>query len=42
VLGKNGLVRVREKLADMQRSIDEWDEVTLSADFPAVRSGPSA
>jgi len=35
LLGRNGLERVREKLNDLQRSIDEWEEVTLSADFPA-------
>ena len=35
LLGRNGLERVREKLNDLQRSIDEWEEFTLSADFPA-------
>jgi NAD(P)-dependent dehydrogenase (short-subunit alcohol dehydrogenase family) len=35
MLGRNGLERVRERLNDLQRSIDEWEEVTLSADFPA-------
>jgi NAD(P)-dependent dehydrogenase (short-subunit alcohol dehydrogenase family) len=35
LLGRKGLERVREKLNDLQRSIDEWEEVTLSADFPA-------
>jgi NAD(P)-dependent dehydrogenase (short-subunit alcohol dehydrogenase family) len=34
LLGSNGLERVREKLNDLQRSIDEWEEVTRSADFP--------
>jgi NAD(P)-dependent dehydrogenase (short-subunit alcohol dehydrogenase family) len=34
VLGKIGLERVREKLKEHLRSIDEWEETTLSADFP--------
>ncbi len=34
ILGRSGLNRVRAKLALLQRSIDEWEEVTLSADFP--------
>ena len=35
LLGKNGLHRVRETLDDLQRSMKEWESVTLSADFPA-------
>jgi len=35
LLGRNGLERVREKLDNLKRSIDEWEDVTLSADFPA-------
>jgi NAD(P)-dependent dehydrogenase (short-subunit alcohol dehydrogenase family) len=34
ILGKNGLDRVRAKLAALMQSIDEWEDVTLSADFP--------
>ena len=34
VLGKNGLDRVRAKVAELQRTMDEWEKVTLSADFP--------
>lgn len=34
ILGKNGLDRVRAKLKDFMRSIDEWESVTLGADFP--------
>lgn len=34
ILGRNGLDRVRAKLADLMQSIDEWEDVTLSADFP--------
>jgi hypothetical protein len=34
LLGANGLARVREELDDLRRSIDDWEEVTLSADFP--------
>ncbi len=34
VLGKNGLDRVRAKLAALMQSIDDWEEVTLSADYP--------
>jgi NAD(P)-dependent dehydrogenase (short-subunit alcohol dehydrogenase family) len=34
ILGKNGLDRVRAKLKDLMRSIDEWESVTLGADFP--------
>jgi len=33
ILGRNGLERVRAKLADMISSIDQWEAVTLSADF---------
>lgn len=34
VLGKNGLDRVRAKLNKLMSSIDEWEAVTVSADFP--------
>lgn len=34
VLGKNGLDRVRAKLAALMQSIDDWEDVTLSADYP--------
>ncbi len=34
ILGKNGLDRVRAKLAALMQSIDDWEEVTLSADYP--------
>jgi len=34
VLGRNGLERVREKLAKLTRTIDQWEAVTLGADFP--------
>jgi len=34
ILGRNGLERVRAKFADFISSIDEWEAVTLSADFP--------
>ncbi|MBI1396666.1 MAG: SDR family NAD(P)-dependent oxidoreductase [Betaproteobacteria bacterium] len=34
VLGRNGLDRVRAKLEGMLASIDEWEAVTLSADYP--------
>jgi NAD(P)-dependent dehydrogenase (short-subunit alcohol dehydrogenase family) len=34
ILGKNGLERVRAKLAKFIRGVDEWEPVTLSADFP--------
>ena len=39
VLGKVGRERVREKLNDLLRSMDEWDAVTVGADFPAESSG---
>jgi NAD(P)-dependent dehydrogenase (short-subunit alcohol dehydrogenase family) len=35
LLGRNGLDRVRAKLTAMLRSIDEWEAVTVNADFPA-------
>ena len=38
VLGKNGLERVRVKLAQLTRSIDEWEALTLSADFSQAES----
>jgi NAD(P)-dependent dehydrogenase (short-subunit alcohol dehydrogenase family) len=34
VLGKNGLDRVRAKLAALMQSIDDWEDLTLSADYP--------
>ena len=34
VLGGNGLERVREKLARLTSSIDQWESVTLGADYP--------
>jgi NAD(P)-dependent dehydrogenase (short-subunit alcohol dehydrogenase family) len=36
ILGKNGLDRVRAKLAALMQSIDDWEDVTLSADYPAA------
>jgi NAD(P)-dependent dehydrogenase (short-subunit alcohol dehydrogenase family) len=35
VLGSNAVQRVREALRDTLRSVDEWETVSLSADFPA-------
>ena len=34
VLGRNGLERVRDKLTQLVRSLDEWEKVTVSADYP--------
>jgi len=34
LLGANGLERVRAELDALRRSMDDWAEVTLSADFP--------
>ncbi len=34
ILGRDGLDRVRVKLKDLMSSIDQWEAVTLSADFP--------
>jgi len=34
VLGKIGVGRVREKLNDLLHSMDEWNDVSLGADFP--------
>jgi len=34
LLGRNGLDRVRAKLTAMLQSIDAWEDVTLSADYP--------
>ncbi len=34
ILGNDGLTRVRAKLRDLQSSIDQWEAVTVSADFP--------
>ncbi len=38
ILGKNGLDRVRAKLAALMQSIDDWEDVTLSADYPDART----
>ncbi len=35
VLGRVALERLRVKLAELQRTVDEWETVTLSADYPA-------
>jgi NAD(P)-dependent dehydrogenase (short-subunit alcohol dehydrogenase family) len=35
VLGGNGVQRVREVLREVLRSVDEWESVSLGADFPA-------
>ena len=35
VLGKTGVERVQEKLDALQRSMREWEEVSLGVDFPA-------
>jgi NAD(P)-dependent dehydrogenase (short-subunit alcohol dehydrogenase family) len=34
--GKNGLDRVRVKLAALMQSIDDWEDVTLGAEYPAA------
>ena len=34
VLGKDGLDRVRAKFSALMQSIDDWEDVTLSADYP--------
>jgi NAD(P)-dependent dehydrogenase (short-subunit alcohol dehydrogenase family) len=34
ILGRDGLDRVRVKLKDLMGAIDQWEAVTLSADFP--------
>ena len=34
ILGRDGLDRVRVKLTELMSSIDQWEAVTLSADFP--------
>ncbi len=34
VLGRIGLERVRAKLDDLQQCLDQWQDVTLAADFP--------
>ena len=34
ILGKNGLDRVRAKLIKLMTTIDEWEAVTLGADYP--------
>ncbi len=35
LLGKAAVARAREKLAQMQSSIDEWEAVSVAADFPS-------
>jgi NAD(P)-dependent dehydrogenase (short-subunit alcohol dehydrogenase family) len=40
VLGKNGLDRVRAKLTELQHTLDEWEQVTLSADYPPRHPNP--
>ena len=34
VLGKNALERIRAKCGELQRTMDQWEKVTLAADFP--------
>ena len=34
VLGKNGLLRVRAKLDELASSMNEWEAVSISTDFP--------
>ncbi|WP_347555435.1 oxidoreductase [Robbsia sp. KACC 23696] len=34
ILGESGLTRVREHLVALQAEIDDWAEVSISADFP--------
>jgi hypothetical protein len=34
LLGKAAVTRAREKLMQMQTSIDAWEKVSLAADFP--------
>jgi hypothetical protein len=36
VMGKDGLMRVRAKFAGFTRSLDTWESVSLSADFPTA------
>jgi NAD(P)-dependent dehydrogenase (short-subunit alcohol dehydrogenase family) len=40
ILGKDGLTRVRAKLRDLMRSIDHWEAVSASADFPTQTVSP--
>jgi NAD(P)-dependent dehydrogenase (short-subunit alcohol dehydrogenase family) len=35
LLGRNGMVRAREKFTELLQSMDDWEQVTVSADFPA-------
>ena len=35
-LGKDGLMRVRAKFAGFTRSLDTWESISLSADFPTA------
>lgn len=34
VLGRNALERIRAKCGELMRTMDEWEKVTLGADFP--------
>ena len=34
ILGKDGLKRVREKLDKFTETLRQWENVTVSADFP--------
>ncbi len=40
LLGKDVLAAFREKLADLQASIDAWEETTLDVGFPAKPDAP--
>ena len=35
VLGRNALVRLRERIGQLNGALDQWEEVTLCADYPA-------
>ena len=35
VLGRNALVRLRERIGQLNGALDQWEEVTLGADYPA-------
>ena len=36
LLGKDGYVRVREEVTEFLRSLEEWEKVTLAADYPEM------
>lgn len=40
LLGKDALAAVRQKLAEMQASMDEWEHVTVSTDFDDEPGAP--